>query len=65
MANKANAFQQLLDSSNVPREWLEEQLRQYTHSKNIDLETASLEDLREVLSSFLQDSILEIQNIYS
>ncbi len=65
MANKANAFQQLLDSSNVPQEWLEEQLRQYTHSKNIDLETASLEDLREVLSSFLQDSILEIQNIYS
>lgn len=64
MAN-ASVFQQLLDSSEVPREWLEQQLSQYSQNKNIDLESASLEDLRKMLSSFLQDSILDIQNTYS
>lgn len=64
MANNS-VFQQLLESSGVPSDWLEQQLSQYSHEKNINLETASLEDLRLLLSSFLQDSILEIQNHYS
>lgn len=52
----------LIEATGLPPESVERELTRILSKRGLSAETVTLEDLREVLASYLQDALIEAKN---
>lgn len=60
-----SVFEELIDHTGLPKELISKELTEQLEKKGLSPNSLSLDDLRVVLSEYLQDVILEAKKNFS
>ena len=62
MAESKTLVQKVIDSTGLPKDGLKKEMDQLLSQSNLNHDTLSLEELRTLLASYLQDVFVELKN---